>query len=83
LAVGCFSLKKGDFTGPEREPPYGAWPPSNHGSGTPRLDSGISAPKPNTHARLICCDDGDLNHRYEIDVSLCAIREVGFLFQGA
>jgi len=26
-------------------------------------------PKPYTHVRLICCDDGDLNHRYEIRVS--------------
>jgi hypothetical protein len=26
-------------------------------------------PKPYTHVRLICIDDGDLNHRYEIRVS--------------
>ncbi|WP_038946811.1 hypothetical protein [Bradyrhizobium genomosp. III] len=26
-------------------------------------------PEPYTHVRLICCDDGGLNHRYEIRVS--------------
>ena len=26
-------------------------------------------PKPYTHVRLICCDDGELNYRYEIRVS--------------
>ena len=26
-------------------------------------------PKPYTHVRLICSDDGNLNHRYEIRVS--------------
>jgi hypothetical protein len=26
-------------------------------------------PTPYIHVRLICCDDGDLNHRYEIRVS--------------
>ena len=26
-------------------------------------------PAPYTHVRLICSDDGDLNHRYEIRVS--------------
>jgi hypothetical protein len=26
-------------------------------------------PKPYTHVRLICIDDGDMNHRYEIRVS--------------
>lgn len=33
------------------------------------FDSDMPESKPYTHVRLICCDDGDLNHRYEIRVS--------------
>ena len=29
----------------------------------------IPDPKPYTHVRLICIDDGNMNHRYEIRVS--------------
>lgn len=29
----------------------------------------IDPPKPYTYVRLICSDDGNLNHRYEIRVS--------------
>jgi len=50
-----------------------AWPPTPSGFTSARfaaIMAGIMPdPEPYTHVRLICSNDGGLNHRYEIRVS--------------